>query len=351
MAEPIKMYVGCDIGDRKSDLCVLDEGGAQVQLVKVRTEAEAIRGWFAKCPRARVVIEVGMHSRWFSRVVEACGHEVVVANPRRVQLIAKSRRKSDRRDAELLARLGRFDPNLLSPIQHRSDAAQADLVLLRSRDTLIRERTRLVNHLRGIVKPFGLRFPPCKPASFHTRVAELVPASLRPALEPVLKCLEAIALQIDACEAQLVNRASEAYPETTRLSQITGVGPVTSLAFVLTLEDPRRFRDSRAVGAFLGLTAARHQSGESDPECRISKEGDPFVRRLLVQCAHYILFQGPDSDLQRWGLTLASRGKKNAKRRAVVAVARKLAVLLHRLWSSGEAYVPIGYTGARQVAA
>ncbi len=351
MAEPIKMFIGCDIGDRKSDLCVLDGGGTPIEWVKVKTEANAIREWFAKCPRALVVIEVGTHSRWFSRVVEGCGHEVVVANPRRVQLIAKSRRKSDQRDAELLARLGRFDPSLLSPVRHRSDAAQADLVLLRSRDTLVRERTRLVNHLRGIVKPFGLRFPSCQPASLPKRVAELVPAYLRPALEPVLKCLEAIAIQIDECDERLVKRAGEAYPETTRLSQINGVGPVTSLAFVLTLEDPRRFRNSRAVGAFLGLTAARHQSGDSDPECRISKEGDPYVRRLLVQCAQYILFRGPDSDLKRWGLVLAARGKKNAKKRAVVAVARKLAVLLHRLWSSGETYVPTGYTASNQVAA
>lgn len=351
MAEPIKMFIGCDIGDRKSDLCVLDEGGTAVQVVKVKTEEAAVRTWFSKFSRARVVIEVGIHSRWFSRVVEACGHEVVVANPRRVQLIAKSRHKSDQRDAELLARLGRYDPSLLSPIQHRSDAAQADLVLLRSRDALIRERTRLVNHLRGIVKPFGLRFPSCTPANFHRRVTELVPTFLRPALEPVLKCLEVIALQVNACEEQLVNRASKAYPETTRLSQVTGVGPVTSLAFVLTLEDPRRFRNSRAVGAFLGLTAARHQSGDSDPECRISKEGDPFVRRLLVQCAQFILFRGPDSDLKRWGLVLAARGKKNAKKRAVVAVARKLAVLLHRLWGSGETYVPLGYTRHQQEAA
>ena len=351
MAEPIKMFVGCDIGDRKSDLCVLDGGGTVVESVKVKTEAASIRDWFAKRPHALVVIEVGTHSRWFSRVVETCGHEVVVANPRRVQLIAKSRRKSDQRDAELLARLGRFDPNLLSPIQHRSDDAQADLVLLRSRDTLVRERTRLANHLRGIVKPFGLRFPPCKPENLPKHVADSVPAYLSPALEPVLKCLEAIALQIDECDERLVKRAAEAYPETLRLNQINGVGPVTSLAFVLTLEDPRRFRNSRAVGAFLGLTAARHQSGDSDPECRISKEGDPYVRRLLVQCAQYILFRGPDSDLKRWGLVLAARGKKNAKKRAVVAVARKLAVLLHRLWSSGEAYVPLGYNGPKKVAA
>jgi len=136
--------------------------------------------------------------------------------------------------------------------------------------------------------------------------------------------------------------SEERYPRTRLLRQVPGVGPVTALAFVLALADPSRFRSSRSVGAYLGLRPRRSDSGESMPELRITKAGNGAVRRLLVQCAQYILGPfGPESDLRGWGLKLAGRGGKRAKRVAVVAVARKLSVLLHRLWVSGENYDPL----------
>ena len=267
---------------------------------------------------------------------------MIVANARQVQLIYRRKSKTDRSDALLLARLGRFDPTLLAPVHHRSRSAQLDLAGLRARDMLVGARTDLINHVRGVLKPFGLRVSDCDSGAFAQRAEEVVPSELMPALGPVLECLRAV--EVEVARKQVEHLATVSYPETARLSQVRGVGPITSLAYVLTIEDPSRFTASRTVGRFAGLTPAKDQSGESDPEKHISKEGDPFLRRLLVQCAHFILGPfGQDSDLRRWGLRLAERGGKTARKEAIVAVARKLAVLLHRLWVSGKEYQPIGY--------
>jgi transposase len=150
-------------------------------------------------------------------------------------------------------------------------------------------------------------------------------------------------------ERRLETICQERYPETELLRQVEGIGPLTALTFVLTLEDPYRFEKSRCVGAYLGLVPASDQSGDRDPQKRITKEGDEMLRRLLVGSAHYITGPfGSDSDLRRHGEKIASRGGKNAKKRAAVAVARKLAVLLHRLWVSGEVYDPLYNTHRRQ---
>ncbi|MGH8574296.1 MAG: IS110 family transposase, partial [Gammaproteobacteria bacterium] len=261
---------------------------------------------------------------------------------RQLRLIYGSDRKSDRVDAETLARLGRLDPALLKPIHHRGAEAQADLAQLRARDALVRTRTLLINHVRGAVKAWGARLPASSAPAFATRAAAAIPAVLEPALGPLVALIAALTQEIRGMERQLERVASERYPETTRLRQPSGVGLLTALCYVLTLEDPGRFRHSRAVGPYLGLCPRRDQSGGRDAQWRITKRGDAMLRRLLVSGAQYILGPfGPDTDLRRWGLRLAARGGKNAKKRAVVAVARKLATLLHRLWVSGAVYQPL----------
>jgi len=164
-----------------------------------------------------------------------------------------------------------------------------------------------------------------------------------PALEPILEQIGSLTERISDYEKQLETIAKEHYPhETDLLRQVEGVGTLTALTFVLSLEDPYRFEKSRSVGAYLGLVPATDRSGDSDPQKRISKEGEEMLRRLLVGSANYILGPfGKDSDLRRHGEKIASRGGKNAKKRAVVAVARKLCVLLHSLWVSGEVYDPL----------
>lgn len=340
MRDPNTVFVGCDVGDKTSEICVLDARGAVVERRQVRTTVNGITRPLARYEHATVVIEVGVHSRWIEEALRAGGHTVVVANARQVQLIWKRKKKTDRADALLLARLARVDLSLLAPVQHRSRAAQVDLAALRSRDILVRLRTALFNHVRGVLKPFGIKPVHCSPNAFPAQIADQIPPELVPAIEPVLNVLRELNQQIATHDRQ-VGQLATACPTTMRLAQVDSVGALTALAYRLTIEDPSRFKKSRVVPAFFGLTPAKDQSGESDPQKRITKAGDPFVRRLLVQCAQSLLGPfGHDCDLRRWGLKLAERGGKAAKKRAIVAVARKLAVLLHRLWITGGRYDP-----------
>ncbi len=341
MGDRNAVFVGCDVGDKLSEMCVLDRSGAVLERRQVRTTVNGIAKRLARYCCATVVIEVGVHSRWIEEALTAAGHRVVVANARQVQLIWKSRKKTDKADALLLARLARVDLSLLAPVRHRSRAAQVDLAALRSRDILVRMRTALFNHVRGMLKPFGIKPVHCATTAFPERVAKEVPPELIPALEPVLNIMRQLNAQIATHDRQ-VEQLAAACPTTVRLSQVDSVGELTALAYRLTIEDPSRFRKSRVVPAFLGMTPAKDQSGESDPQKRITKAGNPFLRRLLVQCAHHLLGPfGNDCDLRRWGLRLAERGGKAGKKRATVAVARKMAVLLHRLWVTGKGYQPL----------
>jgi transposase len=342
---------GLDLGDRYSYLCLLDtDGGEVIEAGRVRTTPEALRRRFASEPPMRIAIETGTHSPWVSRLLEECGHEVLVANSRKLRLIYANRRKTDEVDAENLARLARVDPKLLYPLKHRGEASQAHMAMIRSRQALVDCRTQLVNHVRGAVKSFGHRLPQCPARTFHKRASEHIPEALLAALGPILEQIGSLTERIRQYDRQLEAVSKEHYPqETSLLRQVEGIGPLTALTFVLTLEDPYRFEKSRSVGAYLGLVPASDQSGERDPQRRISKEGDQMLRKLLVGSAHYILGPfGSDSDLRRHGEKIASRGAKNSKKRTAVAVARKLSVLLHSLWVTGELYDPLHEAHRRQ---
>jgi len=342
--EQPKITAGLDLGDKYSYLCLIDtESGEVIEEGRLRTTPEAFKRHFCSEQPLRIAIEAGTHSPWVSRVLEEeCGHEVLVANPRKTRLIYSNKRKTDEIDAENLARLARLDPKLLYPLKHRAEECQAHLAIIRSREALVSCRTQLVNHVRGAVKSFGGRLPKCPAVSFHNKAPEHIPEALWPALGPILKTIGSLTERIREYDRQLETISKEHYPETDLLRQVEGVGVLTALTFVLTLEDPYRFAKSRTVGAYLGLVPARDQSGDRDPQKHITKEGDEMLRKLLVSSAHYILGPfGSESDLRRHGEKIASRGGKNAKKRAVVAVARKLSVLLHRLWVSGEIYEPL----------
>lgn len=349
MSQHYALTAGIDLGDRYTHICLLNtENGEVIEESRIPTSQKAFEMRFSSTAPMRIAIETGTHSPWVSRLLEERGHEVLVANARKVRLIYGAGHKNDKIDAEKLARLARLDPKLLSPIKHRGEDSQAHLALLRSRDALVGARTKLVNHVRGAVKSFGGRLPKCTAENFHNKVGEHLPRELASALEPILGTIASLTERIREYDRRLENVAEEVYPETKLLRQVHGVGVLTALAFVLTLEDPSRFAKSREVGAYLGLVPATDQSGGSDPEKRISKHGNKMMRRLLVGSAHYILGPfGEDSDLRRHGEKIAGRGGKNAKKRAVVAVARKLSVLLHRLWVTAEVYEPL-YNGSRR---
>jgi len=344
--------VGLDLGDRNSVYCIVDREGEVIERGQVATRPGALLERFSRMPASRVVLEVGTHSPWVSRLLVGCGHEVVVANARQLQLISKSTTKSDRSDAEMLARLGRMDPYLLHPIQHRGEQVQADRALLRARDALVRARTSLILSVRGQVKSFGERLPSCSAEAFASKAAAQLPEVLREALAPAVEQIHGLTQQIREYDRLVESAGRERYPETEGLRQIAGVGALTAVAYVTTIEDPERFATSREVGPFLGLVPRRDQSGERDPRLGITKAGDAYLRRLLVQAAHYILGPfGPDCELRRYGERILEQGGRGAKRRAVVAVARKLAVLLHQLWISGVTYEPWHRTEPSQRAA
>jgi len=337
-----KLTIGLDLGDRSSSYCVLNEAGDIVLEHKLATTAEAMKEVFGRMPRSRMALETGTHSPWVSRVLTALGHEVIVAHAQRVHLITKSRRKNDRLDARTLARLARIDPQLLNPVRHRTAQAQIHLMEIRARAELVSARTALVNAARGLVKSYGERLRKCGTQQVGRELAIGLSPQLQAALEPLLREVESLNERIKEYDQRIEKMAKERYQEVELLKQVKGVGDVIALTYVLTIEDPYRFKKSREVGCFVGLQPGRRDSGESEPQMHISKEGDEYLRTLLVQGAHYILGPfGEDSDLRRWGNKLAERGGKNAKKRAVVAVARKLAVLLHRLWVSGEVYEPL----------
>jgi transposase len=331
-----------DLGDRHSQICRIDQdSGAILEETRVTTKAASFQRLLTGLAPHLIVVESGTHSPWVVRLVRQLGHEVIVANPSKVRAISASRRKTDERDARCLAQLGRVDPELLSPVHPRSEEAQQALAVVRARDGLVRTRTQLINQVRGTVKAFGGRVPAGSAASFARRAQEALPQPLRGALEPLVRMVAALTEEIARFDRDIEAWAQK-WPVTQRLRQIKGVGALTSLVFVLIVGDPLRFARSRAVGAYLGLVPASRNSGSSTPQLPISKQGDRLLRRLLVQASHYILGRhGLDSDLKRFGLRLAQRGGKNGKKRAVVAVARKLAVLLHRLWVSETDYVAL----------
>jgi transposase len=331
-----------DLGDKTSRYCVLDQAGDVAGEGSVATTRKALTEKFGRLGRTRIAMEVGTHSPWVSRLLTALGHEVIVANARQVRLISQSTRKDDKLDARMLARLARVDPQLLRPIRHRSEKAQEHLLAIRVRAAMVDARTSLVNAARGFAKASGERLPACDADSLDVETMGALPAGLKERLRPLLEQIESLTAKIKEADQQLEHIARTEYPETRLLRQVSGVGVLIALTFVLTVEDSARFEKSRDVGCYVGLRPKRSESGQSQPELRITKEGDSYLRKMLVQGAHLILGRrGPDTDLKRWGLKLAARGGKNQKKRAVVAVARKLAILLHRLWVTAEVYRPL----------
>ena len=292
-------------------------------------------------------MEAGTHSIWVNEQFQELGHEVIVANVRELRAISHSDRKSDQVDAEKLARYARLDPKILRPIAHRRVAQQEALTLIRARSLIVRLRTAAVNAVRGLAKPCGYRLPASSTLCFAKRCTAVLPPALAEALGPVLEQIATMTVKIRHYDRTIQRLTETEYPETQALLQVYGVGQLTALTYVLTLgSSEERFQRSRDVGCYLGLRPRRSQSGERGPQLGITKAGNTYLRSLLVECANHVLGpHGRDSTLRQWGLHLASRGGKQSRNRAIVAVARKLAVLLHRIWVTQEPYIPF-YAGA-----
>jgi transposase len=344
--------IGIDVGDRWSHYCCLNAEGEVVERDRIQSTREAMRREFEWRQPTRIALETGTHCHWMRDLLASCGHEVVVADAREVHSIFGSHKKNDPRDAEQLARLARVDMKLLHPVKLRGEKTQRDRHVLDARDLLVESRSKLIVGTRGMAKAHGIRLPDCSAESFPGQAGGRIPEELQRALGPLLEMIAGLSEQIRKYDETIRQMQEREYPETRLMTQVKGVGPITSMRMMLTIEDPYRFRRSRDVGSYVGLVPRRADSGESTPQLGISKAGDEALRRVLVNSAHYILGPfGPDTDLRRWGLAIAARGGKNAKKRAIVAVARKLGVLLHRLWVTGEVYEPLRQGQARPAAA
>jgi len=339
MSKVSHFTIGLDLGDKMSEVCVLDSERRIVQEGPLPTNPERFEAFFNGFPGATLVFEVGSQSRWVQPLARKSGiGAAIAADPRQLKLISESRKKTDQRDAYILARTGQGMPELLCPVEHRSESVQADLSMMRSRELLVDQRTRMVTRIRGIVKATGYKLPSCSATYFFRQAREHIPAHLKPACAPLLAVLEVIHEQLLEITRQAKRLVKEKYPVVEVLMTAPSVGLTTAMTFALTVETPKRIRGTRNIGAYLGMTPRKKESGDSSPQLGITKAGDTHLRRLLVLCAHHLLSRGKDCQLKRWGLALCLRGGRNAKKRAVVAVARKLSVHLLAIWKSGESY-------------
>lgn len=335
--------IGIDLGDTSHEACTLNQAGevtATVTLLNSRSELERFSD---ENTGAKVILEAGTHSPWISRLFEERGHKVIVANPRKLGAIYKSDNKTDERDAEMLARIGRFDTKLLHAIQHSSLKHQRDRKVVDNREALVGVRTKLINYVRSSLKSFGIFLPKGTSAATFAKITKEHLSDEDYALfESAIMTIADLSERIKEAEKHIERLIEQDYPEALRLQQVAGVGPITSLTFVLTIGDPERFEKAAHVGPFLGLVPRRDQSGDSDKALRITKAGDHQLRRLLVACAHYALSKnGPDCALKRAGLKRAGSGGKTDKKKAVVKTARKIAVLLLALMKKTEEdYIP-----------
>lgn len=335
--------IGVDLGDRMHSICVLDQAGNVLEESTIPNTRDSLDKLAQNYPASMVALEVGTHSPWISRHLQEAGMEVIVANARKVRAIHQNQRKCDRADAAMLARLARVDPELLHPVQHGSEAVQRELVSLKLRANLVRQRTSIITGIRGCLKSIGHRIPGCSAACFPRKAREAMSGdqAALASIEPALQALDSMNLQIAEYDARIREAATLRHPQALVFQQLEGLGPITSLAFTLIVEDPWRFEKTRDVGPWLGLVPGRDQSGKIDKELGITKCGNVMLRTLLVQCAQYILGHfGPDCELRRHGLKLVARGGKAAKRKATVAVARKLAVMMIAMWKNGTDYNP-----------
>lgn len=336
-----QITIGLDLGDHRHRFCILDGQGEVVEQGTVSNDRASLAKLTLRYGDALAIMEAGAHSPWISRYLESLGWRVIVSNPRKVRAIYQHERKNDQRDAMMLARIGRMDQALLYPVRHCSEQAQQDLLRIKLRDSLVRARVSLINSVRFSLKSLGYTVRNPSSERFHKVALETLPEVVGQMIAPSVQALAELSARIAFLEREIVALARTKYPQTRWLQQVPGVGAVTALYFVLKIEDPNRFEQVRDVGAYVGLCPRRDQSGANDPQLRISKRGDAYLRRLLVSAAHYILGPfGPNSALRDYGLMLAADGTARAKKRAVIAVARKLCVLLLSLWKNQTAYQP-----------
>lgn len=351
MSNSTSFAVGMDISDREMSSCVLNESGVVHHERTVSLDRPVLQLYLSSLKEHNPIfaLETGTHANWIYDLLLSLGFtRVIVADARSLKMIFKSNNKTDRQDARKLARFAQSCPELLHSVKPRSERSRQDRRLLSARHVCVKARTKFVSYVRGIVKSTGVRLASCDADRFPD-FADSLPESLSPILVPVLDAIRQVTTSIQQLD-ELIERRCEGDAVIARLTQIKSVGPITALAFTATIENPVRFSKNRNVASFLGLRPRIDESGEMNKQLGITKAGDDYTRQLLVMSAQGLMRRNSQAtDLKHWGLSIAQTGGKRGKRRAAVAVARKLAVLLLTLWKTGEDYVPLRSPSTKNV--
>jgi transposase len=331
----VRYYVGLDVSLEQTAICVVDEAGTILREGKAETEPQAISTWLSSIQVAfdRVGLEAGPLSPWLSQGLQEAGCPAICIETRRMKgATAAMAVKTDRNDARAIAQAMRV--GWFTPVHVKTAVSQELRLLLTNRKTLLASRVTVENEVRGTLKAFGLKVGPISVAAFESRVIDLTAdhPRLQAMVRPMLAARSALQLHYDSLHL-MVLKTVKSDPTCRRLLTVPGVGPVTALAYATAIDDPKRFAHSRDVGAHLGLTPRKYASGEIDRNGAISKSGDQLAREALFLAAHTVLTRVTRwSALKAWGTAVA---KRRGLRRATVAVARKLAVIMHRMWTEG----------------
>lgn len=329
-------YCGIDLASKASAICVIDNSGDVVAEFEVATDADGFRSGLSRWPGLKCVMEASPLSEWVANELELTGHEAVIIDARKAKAVIQTKKKTDRLDAHNLARMART--GWYTAVHRKSESARMLRSQLQARRGLVETANAMNARIRGLLRSHGIKLGVVAESAFVDRVREVAKArhrALWSLLRPLCKLWREATKEAEALRKRI--RAQSRQDALIRqLMTVPGVGPIVATAFVATIDDPRRFSRGDQVAAYLGLVPSVHQSGETEYRGSITKEGDGLLRWLLVEAAHVLLTRTRQScELKRWGLRLS---KKKGHGKARVAVARKLAVLLHRLWLTGESF-------------
>ena len=348
--------IGVDVSDKTSKICVMTKDGGKRRVI-VETTCPTTRGGFSECfskfDRAwPVVFETGAHCRWMKAHFESMGFKAIVANPAEVKLITESNAKSDRSDARKLARIALADIELLKPVRLRDEKHQHMLRLHEARQLLMRFRSSMICQMRSFAKSCGFRLPDCATEWFHEIDKSKWTDDYEQTVWPVLHVIETVNQKIAAYDTMIEKLANTPVfkAQVERAKEVYGVGTVGATVVVAAIDgDPERFKHARDVGPYFGQVPKTFQSGQSDPQLGMTKAGNDLVRKVLTECAHVVMkSSAKDTDLKLKGLKIAARGGRIAKKKAIGAVARGLAVRIVALLKDPKReYVPLSEEGRR----
>ncbi len=329
-------HCGIDVAMKSSSVCITDGRGVVVLEQSVTTDEAGLRGVLGGRRRMRCVLEAGPLAEWLAQMIEGLGHEAVVIDARKARGVIRTKKKTDRLDARNLAKMGRT--GWYTAVHRKSAQARAMRTFLQARQGLVQTALAQGSRIRGLLRAHGIKLGQVKESQFGVEVRRLARQKgkdLWLMLEPLVEVRRQALRASEQMRRQVVRQAA-AEPVSRCLMTVPGVGPLTATAYVATIDDPRRFRSSDQVPAYIGLVPSVEQSGELEVHGHITKEGDGLLRGYLVEAAHVLLTRKRGTcRLKKWGLKLA---KKKGHGKARVAVARKLAALLHHLWITDTTY-------------